>query len=191
MGKKPAPAQTTPADTVQGNAAKRPFGVTLVGVLLLVQGFILALAASTVIYLNTTLESDSIRKLLAISHITFTVTTLFSTVLIGVIGVFIVLSAIGMLRLRPWAWLAAMALQGWTLALFLIDYFTDGLSSNANYLNALLSVVIVFYLNSRTVRHAFDLARHRESGLAAVPPVITHATVATTSEATSRSNEAS
>ena len=63
-----------------------------------------------------------------------------------------------MLRLRPWAWLVAMLLQGVTLATNLFYYFVQG---QLFALALLLAIIIVFYLNSRTIRHVFEAAEHR------------------------------
>ncbi len=172
MGSQPAGALTTPQGTAKRAAMKRPFGVTLVGVLLLVQGLFLMVLASAAIFLNATLHSGRLGPLLAIDFARLTVTDPFSAVLVGALGVFIALSGVGVLRMLPWAWLAAMALQGWTLAVFLLAYFTRAQSS---YPSVLLSVVIVFYLNSRTVRRTFDRIRQQMPAAEVVPPVTTPA----------------
>ncbi|MBI3361357.1 MAG: hypothetical protein HY023_09630 [Chloroflexi bacterium] len=57
----------------------------------------------------------------------------------------------GLFRLRPWAWLAAMALQGFYLLVGLIDY----LKGHPDYISMLVSIVIVLYLNTEEVRDAF------------------------------------
>lgn len=172
MGSQPAGVLTTPQGTAKRAAMKRPFGVTLVGVLLLVQGLFLMVLASAAIFLNATLHGGRLGPLLAIDFARLTVTDPFSAVLVGALGVFIALSGVGVLRMLPWAWLAAMALQGWTLAVFLLAYFTRAQSS---YPSVLLSVVIVFYLNSRTVRRTFDRIRQQMPAAEVVPPVTTPA----------------
>jgi hypothetical protein len=172
MGSQPARAPATPQGTAKRAAMKRPFGVTLVGVLLLVQGLFLMVLASAAIFLNATLHGGRLGPLLAIDFARLTVTDPFSAVLVGALGVFIALSGVGVLRMLPWAWLAAMALQGWTLAVFLLAYFTHAQSS---YPSVLLSVVIVFYLNSRTVRRTFDRIRQQMPAAEVVPPVTTPA----------------
>jgi hypothetical protein len=123
--------------------------------------------ASTVAYLTVAPEGRDVWLLRALHFTGLAAEDLISAALVGGLGLFIVLSGIGILRLHPWAWLVAMALQGWTLAVFLLDYFTRGQSS---YSTALLSVIIVFYLNSRTIRRAFDLVRRREA-MSARPPL--------------------
>ncbi|MGZ3584777.1 MAG: hypothetical protein ACXWP6_19935 [Ktedonobacterales bacterium] len=167
---------------------KRPFGVTLVGVLQLVQGLLLVGLAAAVIFLNATLGRGRLGQALVINLAGLTLTGVLSAVLVGALGIFIMLSGIGVLRLVSWAWLAAMALQGWTLALFLFSYFIRGQSNYSTYPSVILSVIIVFYLNSRTVRRTFDRVRRNETASEAEPPAITHAGMTTEAEVTSRSS---
>ncbi len=169
---------------------KRPFGVTLVGVLLLVQGLLLVALAAAVIFLNVSLAGSLSGVVLTTNMTRLTPTGVLSAVLVGVLGIFIALSGIGVLRVVSWAWLAAMALQGWTLALFLFSYFIRGQSTYSTYPSVLLSVIIVFYLNSRTVRHTFDRIRRRESAVGAVPTAITYTgtDITTDAEVASRSS---
>lgn len=138
---------------------KRPLGVTLMGVLLLVQGLFLIALALAITNLMISSERASEQQLLVVDIATFTVSDWLLAVALGMLGIFIVISGIGVLRLRQWAWLVAMILQGWTLAVVLFDYFTRGTSS---YFTMLLGVIIVFYLNSRGVRQTFDLAHTHE-----------------------------
>ena len=191
MVSEPARAQTTPMGTTTRVATKRPFGVTLVGVLQLVQGLLLVGFAAAAIFLNATLGSGRLGRALVVNLAGLTLTGVLSAVLVGTLGIFIVLSGIGVLRLVSWAWLAAMALQGWTLALFLFSYFIRGQSNYSTYPSVLLSVIIVFYLNSRTVRRTFDRIRRRESTAGAVPSAMTDASMTTEAEVTSHTNRAS
>jgi len=167
--RQPTYAQTLSQGPVMRGSVTRPFGVTLVGILLLVQGLLLVVLAAAALFRNATVNSGRLGPLQAIDFARVTVTDPFSAVLVGALGVFIVLSGVGVLRMLPWAWLAAMALQGWTLAVFLLDYFSGGQSS---YPSVLLSVVIVFYLNSRTVRHTFDRIRPQVSDADTAPHML-------------------
>lgn len=191
MEREPIRAQPTPPSSTKKAVAKRPFGVTLVGALLLVQGLLLLMLAAAVIFLNVSLAGSISGVVLTANLTRLTVTGVLSAMLIGVLGIFIALSGIGMLRLVSWAWIAAMALQGWTLALFLFGYFIRGQSNYSTYPSVLLTLIIVFYLNSRTVRRTFDRIRRRESAAVAVPPAITHTGVTTETEVPSRRNRAS
>ena len=55
-------------------------------------------------------------------------------------------------RLKPWAWLSTMTLQGVVLFVNLVSYFRGG----ANYLSMTVSILIVLYLNHAEVREAFQ-----------------------------------
>ena len=145
---------------------KRPFGVTIIGILLLVQGLFLAVPASAVIILNVTPRAGHLQPPPFLDFAGLSANDRFSATLIAALGAFILIGGVGVLRLHSWAWLAAMTLQGWTLAVFLLSELTRGRSS---YLTAIISVIIVFYLNSRTVRQTFDLVRTREAAGAASP----------------------
>ncbi len=151
---------------------KRPFGVTIIAVLLLIQGVVLAAVAAIVLILKASPGAAYARLPLVFTIGGLTVTDWLAAVLAGALGIFIVVSAIAVLRLRPWAWFVAMVVQGWTLATLLFNYFTHGQTS---YSTLILGVVIVFYLNSRSVRRTFDLARTREAGALTEPPATTAA----------------
>ncbi len=61
--------------------------------------------------------------------------------------------AVGMLLLRPWAWLAAVSLQGVILAWGLVTYFRG----DPHYLAMAVAVSLVLYLNLREVRRPFGV----------------------------------
>jgi hypothetical protein len=70
------------------------------------------------------------------------------TLLLSVLGILI---AIALYRLRPWAWLAAMSLQGLGLLAALIGY----INQHPNYIGMLISILLVLYLNQNEVKAAF------------------------------------
>lgn len=141
-------------------SVKRPFGVTVIGVLLLLQGLALIMAVATDVWLQVTQRGGGLLPAATVDLTGLTLNGWLSIAVVSALGLFSVAAGIGVWRLRPWAWLVAMALEGWTLATLLLDYFSRGRSS---YLSMLLGAIIVFYLNTRTVRETFDLARRRES----------------------------
>jgi hypothetical protein len=151
---------------------KRPFGVTIIGVLLLAQGLYLVALPLAVIFLGALPGANSFRPPSVFDFAGLSLSEGFPAIFIGALGVFIVASGIGVLRLRPFSWLAAMALQGWTLLVFLLGGVSRGGSS---YPAALLSVIIVFYLNSRSVRRTFDLVRDREASATGGEPAVSRA----------------
>jgi hypothetical protein len=63
----------------------------------------------------------------------------------------IFLVAMALMRMKSWAWLAAMALQGLGLMVALLAYALG----RPNYLAMLLGVLLVFYLNQQEVQAAF------------------------------------
>ena len=135
---------------------KRPFGVTIIGILLLLQGLALLASVAFALWVQLTHEGSELQSTLAVNLGGFTLNQWLSATVMGALGLFSAAAGIGVLRLLPWAWFGAMALQGWTLATLLLNYFVRG---GGGYLSMLLGVIIVFYLNTRAVRDTFDLAQ--------------------------------
>ncbi len=88
-----------------------------------------------------------------------------------VIGVFGLVSSIGLLRMRRWGWLMTMLVQGISMVMLLVDYF----QGQPNYAWMLFTVFVVLYLNQRDIQHAFEVdiqpMTPRESLREARPPV--------------------
>jgi hypothetical protein len=137
---------------------KRPFGVTIIGILLLLQGLALLASVAFALWVQLTHDGSELQSTLAVNLGGFTLNQWLSATVMGALGLFSAAAGIGVLRLLPWAWFGAMALQGWTLATLLLNYFVRG---GGGYLSMLLGVIIVFYLNTRSVRDTFDLAQRR------------------------------
>lgn len=123
----------------------RPFGLKAIVVLLLVQA--LAGAALVVVYLlgsQNPLEPLSTAPALlqaasglALSQLVFAPLRLAA--------------AIGLWRIRHWAWLLTMILLATTLAIEIVAFFF----AKPNTLMMVLGVVTVFYLNQREVQDLF------------------------------------
>lgn len=131
---------------------KRPRGVTIIGVLLLLQGLLLAALLLWATELDYARPEGTLPSALAqsVAHL-----GMGNAAQIGVqvvLAGLLVASGVAILRLRPWAWLVAMTLQGLTLAGELLN----NANGRPDYLNMLLGVAIVFTLNTRTVRQAFE-----------------------------------
>jgi hypothetical protein len=135
---------------------KRPRSVTFIGVLLLVQGLILSIAPGVLIGLIIAERLDvlpinetvNVPAILQESTLSF-----FSTFVVGIFGL---VSSIGLLRMRYWGWLMAMIVQGVAMTLKLIEYSRG----QPDYVQMFVSVFIVFYLNQRHIRQFFDVARN-------------------------------
>ena len=73
-------------------------------------------------------------------------------------GIFLALAllalvvSIGLFRLKPWAWLLAMSMEGLNLTSALTAYVVG----HPEYVNMLLGIIIVMSLNQREVREAFE-----------------------------------
>lgn len=74
-----------------------------------------------------------------------------------VLGVFMLIAGLGLLRLKSWAWLMAMIIQGLLLALLLLEYW----NGTPLYAELLVSATLVFLLNQREVQRAVSVAQHR------------------------------
>jgi hypothetical protein len=61
-------------------------------------------------------------------------------------------TVIGLLRLKHWGWLLAMIVTG----VLLITDLSAYLNNTPNYLSMLTNIIVVFYLNQRDVRRAFQ-----------------------------------
>jgi hypothetical protein len=125
---------------------KRPFGVTMIAVILVISSPTAALGwlvqdspfGLDEVYQQT---SDVISTLFALSGIVL---------------------AVGLWRLKRWAWVGAMIWFGVEMAGSLIAWR----QGEPHYALMGLGIISVFYLNQRDVQRAFGTARHREY----VPP---------------------
>jgi hypothetical protein len=145
---------------------KRPFGVTLIGGLLLVQGAVLLVQVAADVWLLVTRGGVVTQPQIAVNIGELSLNEWLAAIVVGTLSITSIAVGIGMWRMRPLAWFLAMVLQGWTLATLLLDHFTRG---GGNYASMLIAVIIVFYLNTRAVREPFDLARRRAAAGGTTP----------------------
>jgi hypothetical protein len=71
----------------------------------------------------------------------------------------LVVNVVGLFRLRRWAWTLTMFLTGIALLVGIFQYVVGA----PLYLNLLINVLIVFYLNQREVQESFQGRRRRET----------------------------
>jgi|GEM_PF-857004 hypothetical protein len=137
---------------------KRPTSVTLLGLMVLVQGLSFALFAglsfSLVIPALYELYPPEIASEIPIHSSRYWLFT--STAL--VMGICCLVSSVGIFRLRPWAWIMALIVQGINLAAELLNY----VNGHAFYFNMFASVIIVLYLNQRDIQRSFSVAQQRD-----------------------------
>jgi len=74
------------------------------------------------------------------------------------LDVFLLIAAIGMWLLKPWAWQWNMMVMGFLLVTGLWIHFTSA-SSLTNDITLLLNIMIVFYLVQSDIRELFIDAR--------------------------------
>jgi uncharacterized membrane protein (DUF2068 family) len=141
---------------------KRTIGVTIIGWFVLLQGVVQIILSSlllSVIIAQWT-PTPPLDRVIVVADEGRSATTgimLLSSAYIT-LGVFAMVSGVGMLRMRAWAWLMAMIIQGIAMTIGLFSYF----QGEPSYLEMLFSVVIVFYLNQRDIQRAFSVAQHQK-----------------------------
>ncbi len=138
---------------------KRPRSVTLIGTALLLHGLGLTLFGGTLIGLILAWESGWLAPDNAAQVAALSLPSLLVLASVAVQGIFGIVSSIGLLRMRPWAWLMAMIVQGISLIVYLVDYIRGA----PNYVGMIFAVFVVFYLNQRDIQLVFDVARRRSS----------------------------
>lgn len=136
---------------------KRPRSVTIIGSLLLVQGVIFLSIAALLILIISTKRLDLLPPAMAEQFPPMPLRDLLFVATALVMGIFGVVSSIGLLRLRRWAWLMAMIVQGIGMIIGLIDYARG----DPNYISMIFSVIVVFYLNQASIQEVFNVSRHQ------------------------------
>jgi hypothetical protein len=132
---------------------KRPLGVKVIAVLLLLYGLVGTVLGLFVLVVSALHYAGKAPPELVIVITGWSFFDVFMVAAQTALGVFAVVSGIGMLRLRPWAWLMAMLLLGCELAIQLINYF----QGRPAYLLMLLTALLVFYLNRHSIREVFGI----------------------------------
>ena len=119
---------------------KRPFGLTaIIGLQLL--NFLLALGTAFLIFGGAL---PDLPALVANGRNAFATITL----VIDLLGIFIIY---GLWRYKRWAWRFLMLQTGTNLLVLLLSYF----AGRPQFLNMLVNVLIVFYLNQPELRESF------------------------------------
>jgi hypothetical protein len=140
--------------TTRPERRARPFGVTVIVVLLLLAA-VVALPSSLLGLLGSLRSEDGIAPLPDRT----TVELIGALAVLLVLGVSALAAAVGLLRLQRWAWVLTMLLVGTQMATNLWQYFVAG---ERPYLEMLVDVALVFYLNQREVQRAFGQRAPRD-----------------------------
>jgi hypothetical protein len=135
---------------------KRPFGVYMI-VLLLVLGVFVAVLEVVRIQTGLTgiwAQADEVLRdfsgLVMLASRLFTNPMVLTVVQTLIIVVWVII-IIGMWLMRRWAWLLLMIFTGITLTFALFRYF----EGDPDYLGMLTNVAVAFYLNDRSVLRAY------------------------------------
>lgn len=151
------------ADVDLRDVPRRPFGVYVLVFILLLGVFV---ATLEIVRLQFGLEgfwADAELFLRDYSGMVSMVSELFTNPTIvtianaAIIVVWLALIA-GMWYLKRWAWLMVMIFSGINLTYALFRYFND----NPDYISMLVNVAVIFYLNDRSVQHAYARRNVRE-----------------------------
>ncbi|NLE52789.1 MAG: hypothetical protein GX613_15435 [Chloroflexi bacterium] len=135
-------------------AKNRPFGVTVIALLLLINGLIALVQGSTQL-IELYQERAGLSEPILLDDLAEATEDWTArdwlTVPFTISGIIL---AWGMLTLHPRAWLATMALQAIYLVIHLYDYF----EGEARTLSLVITLATVFYLNLSDVQLAFRSA---------------------------------
>ncbi len=140
-----------PSAPPPGPGRRRPFALLILIALMGTKGALILL-----MLLGTFTASDSpILRALRIESLSEAVrTSNLALVVMLVVATILLLSAVGLLAFRRWAWLLAMVTTGLFIAVDIMGFF----AGEANYLWMALNIITVFYLNQREVRVGVGVA---------------------------------
>lgn len=154
---------------------KRPRGVIIIGCLLLLQGLVLSavvavFAISVILALRRQVPPDLVISLEGITPLSWA-----SASANAVVAILSLVGGVALLLVRPWAWTLALLVQGYSLAVDLWGV----LQGRSPYLEMLVPIVIIFYLNTRSVTRYFETLRHHTSVRPHTAPTAPNATAGT------------
>lgn len=138
---------------------KRPLGVLLLGVVILIVGLLLSLLAALALAAAFARYTGSIPEDWQIIGEPRQVRDVLIVAAQLALGIAAVVSGIGLLLVRTWAWLLALALLGCQLIIQLSNYF----QGHPAYWAMFFSALLVLYLNQRPIREAFHIVPKQEA----------------------------
>jgi uncharacterized membrane protein (DUF2068 family) len=133
-----------PAQPAERNP-RRPFALLALIALMATKGVLILLM---ILGAFTTADSAILRALRIEAIYEAIHTSQAAIVGMLVIAGLLLVSALGLLAFRRWAWLLAMVTTGIFVAVDIIGFF----AGEANYIWMALNIITVFYLNQREVR---------------------------------------
>ena len=130
---------------------RRPFALLILIALMATKG---ALIVLMVLGAFTAANHPLLRALRIESIYDAIHTSSAAVALMLLIGAVLLVSAIGLLGFRRWAWLLAMVTTGIFVAVDILGFF----AGEANYIWMALNIITVFYLHQREVRVSVGVA---------------------------------
>ena len=138
---------------------KRPFGVTVIVILQVVN---LVLLIITVAFYDYWLVKLSVTFTQSTPLTTQLITNVYSNIAVDILIIaYMIIVSYGFWHLNRWAWFLTMIQMGISLFINLWRYF----NGTSNYLAMTILIVMVFYLNQREVQQAFEHTRKNASML--------------------------
>lgn len=130
---------------------KRPLGVWIIGILVLIGAIFRILGGITALGVTGLSmagklgeESGSLGgDALAIGIVTL------------IVGVLLLIFALAFLGLRPWAWTATMIFEMITIVIVIVQFIFDGWNW-ATLVGLIIPLIIVFYMTRPRIREAFS-----------------------------------
>ena len=142
--------RTSPIQNSRPTGRSRPFGLKAIIVLLLFQALlsivvVIALLVTNVPILNAQPYSPNSQIVNLISY--------------ALLGVSRFIIAVGLWRLRRWAWLWMMLQMAGSMAMDIQTYY----AGQPLYVSMILNVILVFYLNQHEVQQLFTTPEEAEA----------------------------
>lgn len=131
--------------------SKRPRSVTVLAVLIFIEGLAMFLIGLFNFYWSEIYEAMQIEGVYP-SDIIYASWTIGLALPLGVLAL---IATFGLLRLWPTAWLMAMIVQGVMLFFFLVIHFTVPETNTVEYVVMTYAIFIVWYLNYSEVQASF------------------------------------
>lgn len=131
----------------------RPIGVTIVAILQILGGVLLLLAALSIFLAGNTILAEMAQQNPEIS-----VTSAFLPILGTMLLVFAAIAfliAFGLFRLKGWAWLATLILQGINVFTNLSSLISRPADAAGSLFQLIISGIIIYYFLTPGVKRAF------------------------------------
>ena len=136
---------------------RRPFGVTLIAVFMLLVGIARTLFGALLLFRNPYIEADVEGALPeASASADFTLITGIVFLVIGLLGL---LMSYGMFSLKGWAWTWTTVVASLNLVGAIVGYFANQRIGLDAWLSTILFALVIYYLSTTPVKRAFGFGQ--------------------------------